>query len=123
MSNHVINILLGKVHGIRVTEANLAYNGSLTLDEGIMKAAGVLEYQKVLVVNNQNGERLETYLIKGAKGSGVCCLNGAAAHKGKEGDVLILMVFGYMDAYLAQNHKPLRVFIKEENKIKSIEKN
>lgn len=120
---HAIDILLAKVHGILVTEANLAYNGSLTLDESIMKGAGMIEYQKVLVVNNNNGERLETYLIKGAKDSGVCCLNGAAAHKGKKGDVLILMVFGYMDAYLAQSYKPLRVFIKDDNKIKSIEKN
>ncbi len=118
---YAIDILLAKVHGIRVTEANLAYNGSLTLDESIMKAAGMTEYQKVMVVNNDNGERLETYLIKGAKGSGVCCLNGAAAHKGKEGDILILMVFGYMDAYLAKSYKPLRVFIKEANRIKNIE--
>lgn len=121
MSMHAIDILLAKIHGIRVTEANLAYNGSLTLDESIMKVAGMTEYQKVLVVNNNNGERLETYLIKGAMDSGVCCLNGAATHKGKEGDVLILMVFGYMDAYVAQTFKPLRVFIKEGNKIKNIE--
>jgi aspartate 1-decarboxylase len=121
MSTYVIEILLGKVHGITVTEANLAYNGSLTLDEGIMKAAGMMEYQKVTVVNNNNGERLETYLIKGEKDSGVCCLNGAAAHRGKEGDVLILMVFGYIDSYVAQTFKPVRVFINEKNKIKNIE--
>jgi aspartate 1-decarboxylase len=120
---HTIDILLSKVHGIRVTEANLAYTGSLTLDAAIMEAAGMQPYQKVLVVNNNNGERLETYLIKGARGSGVCCLNGAAAHKGKEGDILILMVFGYMDSYLAQSWLPLRVFINDKNAVKKIEKN
>lgn len=119
---HTVDILLAKVHGIRVTEANLAYNGSLTLDTGIMEAAGMMPYQKVLVVNNNNGERLETYLIPGAKGSGVCCLNGAAAYKGKEGDVLILMVFGYMDSYLARSFIPVRVFIDENNQVAKAEK-
>lgn len=120
---HTVKILLGKVHGITVTEANLSYRGSLTLDETIMEAAGMMEYQEVMVVNNNNGERLVTYLIKGQRDSGVCCLNGAAAHKGSKGDVLILMVFGYMDAYLGQQHKPIRVFMKDENKIDKIEKN
>jgi aspartate 1-decarboxylase len=123
MSMHSIDILLAKVHGIRVTEADLHYTGSLTLDVAIMEAAGMIPYQKVLVVNNNNGERLETYLIKGARDSGVCCLNGAAAHKGKKGDTLILMVFGYMDSYLAKSFLPVRVFINDENKIKKIEKN
>ncbi len=123
MSMHTVDILLSKVHGIRVTEANLNYRGSLTLDAAIMDAAGMIEYQKVLVVNNNNGERLETYLIKGAMGSRVCCLNGAAAYKGKEGDELILMVFGYMDAYLAKSFKPVRVFTNESNDIQNIEKN
>jgi aspartate 1-decarboxylase len=121
MSMHSIDILLSKVHGIRVTEADLSYTGSLTLDVAIMEAAGMIPYQKVLVVNNENGERLETYLIKGARNSGVCCLNGAAAHKGKKGDILILMVFGYMDSYLAKSFVPVRVFINETNGIRKIE--
>lgn len=118
---HTVDILLAKVHGITVTEANLAYRGSLTLDERIIDAAGMMEYQKVLVVNNNNGERLETYLIKGQRDSGVCCLNGAAAHKGSKGDELIVMCFGYMDQYLARQHKPVRVFINQDNKVDTIE--
>lgn len=120
---YTVDILLAKVHGIKVTEANLTYRGSLTMDESIMDAAGMIEYQKVLVVNNANGERLETYLIKGERGSGVCCLNGAAAYKGAEGHELIVMCFGYMDGYLAKRHKPVRVFIDENNRIGNIEKN
>ena len=117
-----VDILLAKVHGITVTEADLNYRGSLTLDANIMEAAGMMEYQKVLVVNNSNGERLETYLIRGEKDSGVCCLNGAAAYKGEKGHQLILMVFGYMDEYIARSYKPTRVFINEKNKIENIEK-
>ena len=118
---YTIDILLSKVHGITVTEANLNYTGSLTLDSKIMDAAKMIEYQKILVVNNNNGERLETYLIKGEKDSGVCCLNGAAAHKGKEGDKLIIMAFAYMDGHVAKSYKPPRVFIDDKNKIKKIE--
>ncbi len=117
-----VDILLAKVHGIIVTEANLNYRGSLTMDSAIMDVAGMMEYQKVLVVNNNNGERLETYLIKGARNSGVCCLNGAAAHKGKPGDTLIIMAFGYMDEHIARSYKPQRVFINDKNKIEKIEK-
>jgi len=120
---YTIDILLSKVHGITVTEANLNYQGSLTLDAAIMAAAKMVEYQKVLVVNNNNGERLETYLINGAKGSGVCCLNGAAAYKGTKGDTLIIMTFGYLDEHVASAYKPVRVFIDEKNKIKNIETN
>jgi aspartate 1-decarboxylase len=123
MMMHTIDILLAKVHGIRVTEANLAYTGSLTLDESIMEAAGMLPFQKVLIVNNDNGERIETYLIKGEKDSGVCCLNGAAAHKGRQGDRLILMVFAYLDSYVAKSFIPVRVFVNEKNEIEKIEKN
>ena len=119
---YTVDILLSKVHGITITEANLNYKGSLTLDSAIMGAARMIEYQKILVVNNHNGERLETYLIRGAKDSGVCCLNGAAAHKGKEGDTLIILAFGYMDEYLARTYKPTRVFINDKNKIEKIEK-
>ena len=119
---YTIDILFSKVHGITVTEANLHYTGSLTLDSAIMEAANMIEYQKILVVNNDNGERLETYLIKGKKDSGVCCLNGAAAHKGKEGHKLIIMAFAYMDGHVAKSYKPIRVFINEKNKIDNIER-
>ncbi|MES2331324.1 MAG: aspartate 1-decarboxylase [Bacteroidota bacterium] len=118
---HTVEILLSKVHGITVTEANLQYRGSLTLDMAIMEAAGMMEYQKVLVVNNDNGERLETYLIKGAKDSGVCCLNGAAAFKGAKGHTLIIMAFGFMDQYIGIKHKPVRVFINDKNQIEKKE--
>lgn len=87
-----------------------------------MDAAKMIAYQKVLIVNNDNGERLETYLIRGEKDSGVCCLNGAAAHKGKKGHKLIIMAFAYMDGHVAKSFKPTRVFIDEKNKIKKIEK-
>ncbi len=117
-----IDILLSKVHGITVTEADLNYTGSLTLDSTIMDAAKLIEYQKILVVNSDNGERLETYLIKGEKDSGVCCLNGAAAHKGEKGHKLILMAFAYMDGHVAKSYKPLRVFIDNKNKIEKVEK-
>ncbi|MEO8174860.1 MAG: aspartate 1-decarboxylase [Sediminibacterium sp.] len=119
---YTVDFLLGKVHGITVTESNLAYNGSLTIDETIIEAAGLMEYQKVLVVNNKNGERLETYLIRGQRDSGVCCLNGAAAYKGSTGDELIVMAFGYIDEYIARNYKPKRVFINAKNKIDRVEK-
>ncbi len=121
MAIEFIHVLGSKVHGIKVTEANLAYRGSLTLDETIMEAAGWLEYEKVLVVNNVNGERLETYLIKGCKGTGVCCLNGAAAHKGSAGHELIVMNFIMMEKDSARGRKPLRVFISEDNCIDRIE--
>ncbi len=116
-----VELLKAKIHGIKVTEANVAYRGSLTMDEMLMDAADMLEYEKVLVVNNTNGERLETYLIRGAKDSGVCCLNGAAAYKGKEGDELIVMAFTRMSTAAAQVYKPKRVFIKHGNKIDHIQ--
>lgn len=116
-----IQILKSKIHGVTVTEANHLYRGSLTMDEGFMEAADMVEYEKVLVVNNNNGERLETYLIKGEKGSGVCCLNGAAAHKGSIKDELIVMSFAWMDKLVAKFFKPIRVFINHKNKIENIE--
>ncbi len=116
-----VELLKAKIHGIRVTEANLHYRGSLTVDETLMKAAGMLEYEKVKVVNNANGERLWTYLIKGGAGSGVCCLNGAAAFKGTQGDELIVMAFVRMSNAAAQVFKPVRVFIGDRNVIDKIE--
>lgn len=89
-----IQLLKSKLHRIRVTEANLDYEGSLTLDPDDMEAVGILPYEKILCANVENGNRFETYAIAGRRGSRVCCLNGAAAHKGKVGDRLIVMSFG-----------------------------
>ena len=89
-----VQLLKSKLHRIRVTEANLDYEGSLTLDPDDMEAVGILPYEKILCANVENGNRFETYAIAGRRGSRVCCLNGAAAHKGKVGDRLIVMRFG-----------------------------
>lgn len=110
-----IEILKSKVHRAVITEANLAYVGSLTLDEDIMDAANMIEYEKIHVVNVNNGERIETYLIKGARGSGVVCLNGAAARKGQPGDVVIIISYALMDFEKAKSHQPVVVFPKQGN--------
>lgn len=89
-----VQLLKSKLHRIRVTEANLDYEGSLTLDPDDMEAVGILPYEKILCADVENGSRFETYAIAGRRGSHVCCLNGAAAHKGKVGDRLIVMSFG-----------------------------
>ena len=88
-----LTLLKGKLHRIRVTEACLDYEGSLSLDPDDMEAAGIVPYEKILVANVENGNRFETYAIEGRRGSHVCCLNGAAAHKGAVGDRLIVMAF------------------------------
>ena len=88
-----VTLLKSKLHRIRVTEAKCDYVGSLTIDEDLMDAVGIYNYEKLLVANVDNGERFETYAMRGPRGSGVCCLNGAAAHKGKVGDLLIVMTW------------------------------
>jgi len=112
-----IEILKSKVHRAVVTEANLNYVGSLTLDEDLMNAANLIENEKITVVNANNGERLETYLIKGPRGSGVVCLNGPAARKGTVGDVVIIISYAQMDFEQAKSFKPAVVFPKEGNKL------
>ena len=112
-----IHILKSKVHRAVVTEANLHYTGSLTLDEDLMDAADLIENEKVQVVNVNNGERLETYVIKGARGSGVVCLNGPAARKGVEGDVVIIISYALMKVKKAKSFQPVVVFPKEGNKL------
>lgn len=101
-----LTLLKSKLHRIRVTEARLDYEGSLTLDPDDMEAVGIVEYEKILCADVENGNRFETYAIAGRRGSGVCCLNGAAAHKGKVGDRLIVMAFGSCDADEAAGHQP-----------------
>src|SRR5665213_682230 len=112
-----IEIMKSKVHRAVITEANLNYVGSLTLDEDLMDAANMIENEKITVVNANNGERIETYLIKGKRGSGVVCLNGPAARKGCEGDVVIIISYAQMDFEDAKSFKPSVVFPKEGNKL------
>jgi len=110
-----IQLLKSKVHHAVITEANLHYMGSLTLDVDLMEAANLLENEKIHVVNINNGERLETYLIKGGRGTGVCCLNGPAARKGAEGDIIIILSYALMDFEEAKTFSPKIVFPKEGN--------
>jgi aspartate 1-decarboxylase len=112
-----IEILKSKVHRAAITEANLNYIGSLTLDEDIMDSANMIENEKVQVVNVNNGSRIETYLIKGRRGSGTCCLNGPAARQGAVGDIVIVISYAHMDFEQAKSFKPAIVFPKEGNKL------
>ncbi|TCJ19226.1 aspartate 1-decarboxylase [Flaviaesturariibacter flavus] len=111
-----VTVLKSKVHRAVITEANLNYVGSLTLDEDLMEAANMIENEQVQVVNVNNGERLETYLIKGKRGSGVCCLNGPAARKGMVGDVVVIISYASMDFEEAKAFRPWIVFPREGNK-------
>ncbi|MFN4284535.1 MAG: aspartate 1-decarboxylase [Lacibacter sp.] len=112
-----IEILKSKIHRVTITEANLQYVGSLTLDEDLMDAANMIEYEKIQVVNVNNGSRLETYLIKGKRGSGVCCLNGPAARQGAVGDVVIILSYATMPVAEARTFQPTLVFPKEGNRL------
>jgi aspartate 1-decarboxylase len=113
----LIEILKSKGHRVLITEANLNYVGSLTLDEDLMDAANLIENEKITVVNVNNGERLETYVIKGKRGSGVVCLNGPAARKGAEGDVVIIISYAQMDFEEAKSFEPAIIFPGEGNKL------
>jgi aspartate 1-decarboxylase len=110
-----IEILKSKVHRATITEANLHYVGSLTLDEDLMDAANFIEHEKVQVVNVNNGSRLETYLIRGKRGSGVCCLNGPAARQGAVGDLVVIISYARMPFEEARTFKPSVVFPTEGN--------
>lgn len=113
----MIEVLKSKLHCVTVTEANLNYMGSITIDEDLMDAAGLIAGEKVQIVNNNNGERFETYIIKGTRGSGCVCLNGAAARKVQVGDVCIVIAYALMDFEEAKAYKPVVVFPKEGNKL------
>jgi aspartate 1-decarboxylase len=106
----MIQVVKSKLHRLTVTEANLNYIGSITIDEDLMEAANIIEGEKVQIVNNNNGERIETYVIKGARGSGMICLNGAAARKVQPGDIIIIMSYALMDFEEAKHFKPTIVF-------------
>jgi len=109
-----------KIHRATVTDANLNYVGSITIDEDLMVAADIFENEKVQVVNNNNGARFETYVIKGKKGSGVVCLNGAAARLAHPGDIVIIISYGFFDSAEAKKLKPIAVMVDEKNKIVEI---
>lgn len=113
----MIEVLKSKLHCATITEANLRYMGSITIDEDLMDAAGLIAGEKVQVVNNNNGERLETYIIKGERGSGCICLNGAAARKCVVGDTVIIISYALMDFEEAMTFKPKVVFPKPGNKL------
>jgi aspartate 1-decarboxylase len=112
-----IQILKSKVHRATVTEANIDYVGSLTMDQDLMEAANMLEHEKIQVVNVNNGERIETYLIKGERGSGIICLNGPAARKAVVGDIVIIISYALMDFELAKTFKPTVVFPNAANRL------
>jgi aspartate 1-decarboxylase len=106
-----------KIHRAAITQAELQYEGSLTVDTDLLEAADLLEYEKVSVVNINNGERFETYLIKGEPGSGVICLNGAAARKGQVGDRIIIISYAAMNEQEARSYSPTVVLVDENNRI------
>ena len=105
-----IEVVKSKIHRVTVTEANLNYIGSITIDEDLLDAANLIANEKVSIVNNNNGERFETYIIKGERGSGVVCLNGAAARKAQPGDIIIVMSYAMMDFEEAKTFKSSVVF-------------
>jgi aspartate 1-decarboxylase len=111
----MIEVLKSKIHRITITEANLNYVGSITIDENIMDAVHLIENEKVQVVNVNNGSRIETYIIKGKRGSGVCCLNGPAARKAAVGDIVIIISYATMLFDEARTFKPWIVFPKDGN--------
>ncbi len=112
-----IQVLKSKLHRVRVTQAELHYVGSITIDEALMDAANLIENEKVQVVNINNGERLETYVIKGVRGSGTICMNGPAARKVAVGDILIIIAYASMDFEEAKRFKPSLVFPDADNKL------
>ncbi|HHH53796.1 MAG TPA: aspartate 1-decarboxylase [Bacteroidetes bacterium] len=113
-----LQIRKSKIHKATITDANLNYEGSITIDEDLMDAAGIIAGERVQIVNNYNGERIETYVIKGERGSGTVCLNGAAARRAEIGDIVIIIAYAYMSPEEAKEFKPLTVFVDDKNRIK-----
>ena len=113
----LVNVVKSKIHRVKVTGADLNYIGSITIDEDLMDAANIVQGEKVQIVNNNNGERLETYAIPGPRNSGEITLNGAAARKVAPGDILILITYAMMDIEEAKNFNPSLVFPNEENNL------
>lgn len=115
-----LTMLKGKIHRATVVQAELNYVGSITVDEDLLDAAGILEYEMVQIVDVNNGARFETYTIAGERGSGMICLNGAAARCAEVGDKVIIMAYCQVDSKEAKELKPKVVFVEEDNKIKDI---
>ncbi len=118
----MLTMFRSKIHRATVTEANLNYTGSLTLDRDLMDAAGMLAYEQVHVLNINTGDRFVTYIIEGKRGSGVVCLNGAAARLGQPGDLVIVLTYAQMTPEEAQNFKPTRVLVDGKNRVVKVEK-
>lgn len=112
-----LTMMKSKLHRVRVTQAELNYVGSITIDEDLMDAANLIANEKVQIVNNNNGERFETYVIKGERGSGTICLNGAAARRAQVGDIVIIIAYGLMTPEEAQTHVPRLVFPDHNNRL------
>lgn len=112
-----IEVLKSKIHRAAITEANLNYIGSIAIDEDLMEASNLIENERVHVYNITNGERLDTYVIKGKRGSGIISLNGAAARKAHVGDLIIIVSYASMDFAKAKNHKPAIIFPDQDNKL------
>lgn len=112
-----IQVMKSKIHRVKVTEAHLHYMGSITIDEDLMDAANLIENEKVQVLNIENGERLETYVITGPRGTGVICMNGPASRKVSVGDTVIVVSYATMDFEEAKKHKPVVIFPKGDNKL------
>lgn len=112
-----IQVLKSKLHRVKITQAELHYVGSITIDEDLMDAAKLIEGEKVQIVNVNNGERLETYVIKGERGSGMICMNGPAARKVQVGDIIIIISYAMMDLEEAKKYSPAVVFPDESNKL------
>lgn len=113
-----LQVYKSKIHRAVVTEANLNYIGSITIDEALMEAAGIIEGERVQIVNNNNGERLETYVIRGERDSGQICLNGAAARTCQIGDIIIIIAYAWITPEEAKDFRPKTVFPDSQNKIK-----
>lgn len=113
----LIQVVKSKIHRVKVTQAELNYVGSVTIDESLMEAANLVEGERVQIVNINNGERLETYVIQGQRDSGVICLNGPAARKVQQGDLLIIIGYGFMSMDEAKNFKPSLVFPDENTNL------
>lgn len=116
----IITKLKGKIHRATVTQAELDYVGSITVDQDLLDASGILEYEKVEIVNINNGERFETYTISGERGSGVICLNGAAARLVHKNDKIIIMCYGQFELEEAKAHSPYVVFVNDDNTVHSV---
>ncbi len=117
----LIQIRKSKIHKATVTDANLNYEGSVTIDEDLMDASNILAGERVQIVNNNNGERIETYVIKGERGSGTICLNGAAARKAEIGDIVIIISYAWLSVEEAKAFIPVTVHVTEKNYIKEID--